>query len=300
MRGDRRSGTAYSRIETLLSHGECVILDGGLASEIALGDDGDATVETGRPDTWAIYDRPGRVVEVHRDYAAAGCDVISTNTWGILGSIGSERGRRPGRTGLPAWTVAARDAVQLARSGIAEAGRTGSCAVAFCLNDADPLLAGEQTLLSLLWSAEPPDLVLIETLVDLPSRSLRRAISEVTASGIPVWVSFQRSGPPDDEAPGELAAAAADLERAGVRALLVNCVPAEVISAAVAELFEATALPVGCYPRLDGPLDPTAYAALSLQWRAAGASIVGGCCGVGPAHVHAAREFLTHSAGTRL
>src|SRR5207302_1063237 len=154
---------------------------------------------------------PERVLEVHRQYASAGCDVISTNTWGILGSIGSDRGRRPGRTGLPAWTVATRDAVALARQGIADAGRTGQCAVAFCLNDADPLLAGEQELLGLLWNIDPPDLVMVETLTGVPSPALASAIAEVAASGLPVWVSFRLESPA--ESPGSFSRSLAELEQ---------------------------------------------------------------------------------------
>jgi S-methylmethionine-dependent homocysteine/selenocysteine methylase len=259
-------------------------------------------------DTWAIYDLPERVLEVHRQYASAGCDVISTNTWGILGSIGSDRGRRPGRTGLPAWTVATRDAVALARQGIADAGRTGQCAVAFCLNDADPLLAGEQVLLGLLWNIDPPDLVMVETLTGVPSPALASAIAEVAASGMPVWVSFRWPGVrgvPGDaaqlpgEAPGSFARALADLEQAGVEAILVNCIPPYQTSQALVELAASTPLPIGCYPRLDEELDPGDYGEMSVGWRAEGARIIGGCCGVGPAHIRAVRDRLAQGARAR-
>jgi Homocysteine S-methyltransferase len=261
---------AYERIEAALAAGEYITLDGGVASEVA-----EAPAGTGdrRRDPWAIYEQTSRVVDVHRQYAAAGCDVVSTNTWGLLGCTVTGRGRRPGRTGLPAWTVAARDAVWLARRGILDAERTGHCAVAFSLNDADPLLMREQGLLSLLWAVDPPDLVLVETLPMPPSGALVDAI-------------------------GEVAATAASLERLGVKALLVNCLPVEETSRALAELAGATRLPVGCYPRLDRGVDPTHYAALCARWRAQGARIIGGCCGVGPAHMAAVRERLLEHAET--
>src|SRR5688572_18679477 len=181
---------AYGRIERILAAGGVVLLDGGVASEVAGQPSDAAQLRRQEPETWAIYDQTARVTEVHQRYAAAGCDVISTDTWGLLAATGSERGRRPGRTGLPAWTVAARDAVALARKGIAAAGRTRRCAVAFCLNDADPLLAGEEMLLELLWTADPPDLVLVETLPTLPSPALQRSIAHVAGSGMPIWISF--------------------------------------------------------------------------------------------------------------
>lgn len=260
---------------------ECLLLDGGVGSEI---------VRTGDP--WAIYDHTQAVFDVHRRYALAGCDVISTNTWGLLGSTATDRGRRPGRTGLPAWTVATRDAVSLARQAIAEAGRSSECAVAFSLNDADPLLVGERGLLRLLWSVEPPDLVLVETLAAIPSPPLMSAIAEVAASGMPVWVSFRRVGAWPGEPPGAFSSAVRDLEDVGVAAVLVNCIPVERATGALAELVALTSLPVGCYPRLDAPLEPAAYGELAREWRRTGARIVGGCCGVGPQHIDALRRRL--------
>ncbi len=45
-------------------------------------------------------------------------------------------------------------------------------------------------------------------------------------------------------------------------------------------------------------LDPDAYAERALGWVEQGASIVGGCCEVGPAHIKALSERLT-AAGYR-
>jgi S-methylmethionine-dependent homocysteine/selenocysteine methylase len=280
--------TAYARLATRLARGDSVLLDGGVGSEIALRD---------ARDTWAIYDETAHVLDVHRQYAQSGCDVVSTNTWGLLGSIVTDRGRRPGRTGLPAWTVATRDAVKLARRGIALAGRTGECAVAFSLNDADPLLAGEQVLLPLLWSVDPPDLVLVETLTTLPSPELLRAIAQVASSGLPVWVSFRRVVASPEETPGSFRSALGALEGAGVQAVLLNCIPVERATEAVTELAASTTLPIGCYPRLDAPLDPQEYGERCLDWHAAGARIIGGCCGVGPGHIRSVRDRLAQSAG---
>lgn len=290
--------TAYGRIRSMLAAGECVVLDGGVATEVARTPFGRTRDPEASRDTWAIYDRTNRVLGVHRRYASAGCDVISTNTWGLLHSAVTDRGRRPGRTGLPAWTVATRDAVTLARRGISEAGRSGQCAVAFSLNDADPLFPGVEELLTLLWSIDPPDLVLVETLSELPSPDLVCAIADVAARGLPVWVSFNCIGADAETTPGSVSSALAELERSGVDAVLVNCVPAAQTSTALAQLAMATSLPVGCYPRLDGPLHPAAYAELCLEWRAQGARILGGCCGVGPRHIEALSARLAARAMT--
>ena len=41
-----------------------------------------------------------------------------------------------------------------------------------------------------------------------------------------------------------------------------------------------------------GGITPDAYVAHAETWRERGASIVGGCCGVGPAHMRAVAERL--------
>ena len=289
---ESRRFTAYGRIETSLAEGTCVVLDGGVGSEVGKATHAPARTLAPSLDTWAIYDQTEMVLDVHRRYALAGCDVISTHTWGILGSIASDRGRRPGRTGLPAWTVATRDAVTITRRAIADVGRTGQCAVAFCLNDADPLLAGTEALLGLLWSVDPPDLVIVETLTSTPAPGLLSAMAEVAASGLPVWVSFRLSAGPSGEDPASFLNSLGELETAGVGAVLTNCIPVNETSDTLAKLSAATALPVGCYPRLDEEIDPADYGELALEWRAAGARIIGGCCGVGPAHIHAVRDRL--------
>jgi S-methylmethionine-dependent homocysteine/selenocysteine methylase len=163
-------------------------------------------------------------------------------------------------------------------------------------------------LLTLLWETEPPDLVIVETLDSLPDPALLQVIGSVTATGLPVWVGFRRGGAgvysadgdemPDTD-PGAFAEAIGALEEAGIRAAMVNCVPVGCVVAALETLSAATSLPIGCYPRLGRPraggwvfedLDPPAYGELAVGWRSAGASIIGGCCGVTPDHVRSVRD----------
>jgi S-methylmethionine-dependent homocysteine/selenocysteine methylase len=120
------------------------------------------------------------------------------------------------------------------------------------------------------------------------------------------------------ESVAEAAEAALEL---GAAALLLNCAPPELMRAALAAArtaldhrsdsksaashADAPAVRLGVYanafaeePSADAPanaalralrpeLTPEAYAAFAADWIAAGATIVGGCCGVGPAHIAA-------------
>ena len=59
-------------------------------------------------------------------------------------------------------------------------------------------------------------------------------------------------------------------------------------------LYELTKVPDRALANAfrDGLITPGAYAAAAAGWVEAGATIVGGCCGVGPAHVAAVREHV--------
>jgi release factor glutamine methyltransferase len=70
----------------------------------------------------------------------------------------------------------------------------------------------------------------------------------------------------------------------------------------LAWLRDFTDLPLGVYPNLgylseagwrhEAGVGADEYAELALRWREEGAQIVGGCCGVGPAQISAARAAL--------
>ena len=55
--------------------------------------------------TWGLYHQPYAVLDVHRAYVDAGCDVVSTDTWSILGASALEAGGLVGGPGRrTGWT----------------------------------------------------------------------------------------------------------------------------------------------------------------------------------------------------
>jgi S-methylmethionine-dependent homocysteine/selenocysteine methylase len=291
---------AYERIDGLLQDGGCVVLDGGVATELqrVRTDDRDRGHEPWG--TWALFRGPMEVLEVHSRYVASGCDVISTNTWSVLEAAAESAREHPDRGGRGAlWIEAARLGIRLARQAIDEAGI--DTAVAFCINSSllDKRAAGRLELLSWMWQVEPPDLVILETLETVPDDVAVETIAMVVETGLPVWVSFRRR---PDAMTDEFRASLDRLAGVGASAILVNCVPAADVAESVAWLRERTALPVGCYPNLghgagshwefDAGVGPGAYAELAASWAGAGARIVGGCCGVTPEHVAALRGAM--------
>src|SRR3954452_2412034 len=75
--------TGYARIEKKLADGRCVILDGGVAAELPDMKDSERAYDERPWGTRAIMEDEDSIRAVHRAYAEAGCDVISTNTWGL-------------------------------------------------------------------------------------------------------------------------------------------------------------------------------------------------------------------------
>jgi SAM-dependent methyltransferase len=89
-------------------------------------------------------------------------------------------------------------------------------------------------------------------------------------------------------------------EEIGVKALLINCLPPDHVPGMLPWLRDFTDLPLGVYPNLgyatadgwsfDKTVGAEKYAELATHWREEGAQIIGGCCGVRPEHIAAARE----------
>jgi S-methylmethionine-dependent homocysteine/selenocysteine methylase/SAM-dependent methyltransferase len=302
---------AYAALEAMLADERCVLLDGGVATELQRVGTG-IVPETGLWGTWALYSAPRSVLAVHRAYAETGCNVISTNTWSILSAPEMER-TSPGPSEVVHWMDVARLGVRLARRAIDDAGREGDCAVAFAISEEVNSQDRRETieLLSRIFEDDPPDLILLETLTLIREPSTYEIVELLLETGLPVWLSFRRCrhgvcgvfgqhwGPPEGDLFGR---AARRFEEMGVGALLINCLPVDHVPGMISWLRDFTNLPLGAYPnlghlvgsrwRFDEEIDPQAYAGLALRWREEGAQIIGGCCGVTAEHIAAVVEAV--------
>src|SRR2546421_4234101 len=111
---------AYRHVEGLVAAERCVILDGGIATELQRlrTRKGEAEPASELWGTWALYRAPREVLEVHAGYVAAGCHVISTDTWSILSAPEVELRAEPGAAELAHWMDIARLGIRLARQAI--------------------------------------------------------------------------------------------------------------------------------------------------------------------------------------
>jgi S-methylmethionine-dependent homocysteine/selenocysteine methylase/SAM-dependent methyltransferase len=306
----------YSRIAELIAADECVILDGAIGTELLDVSGVRPEVEENLWGLTHIIDDPARVRAVHRHYVEAGCDVVSTDTWGLPTAVREGAPQLVGGSSRPVhWMDVARQGIRLVRQAADEAGRADHVAAAFSVNgDLDTPDSAEMVrLLSRTFEDESPDLVLLETLT-LVGSSTYATVEALLATGLPVWLSFRRCrhgvcgvygehwGGPEGDAFGR---AARRFEEMGVGALLVNCIPPDHVAGMVSWLRDFTDLPLGVYPNLgylsaggwrsETAVGGSEYAELARRWRDEGAQIIGGCCGVGPEHIAATRSAVANT-----
>ena len=312
---DAESTGVYTKIQDKIARDECLILDGGIATELQRH--GVRDYQLSDATHWgfdALHRAPHSVQTVHRGYLDAGADIITTNTYAILeapdyvGKLDIQR-ERPLH-----WMDMARTAVGLARNAIAEAGKSEQVALAFSIGGDIETEDQARTvdLLLRVFEDTPPDLILFETVSLINDNLTMPTVEKLIAAGWPVWVSFRRCqrgvcgiygqlwGGPEGDYFGRLTQ---HLEQSGVGAVLINCLPMERISGTLPWLRDFTSLPLGVYPNVGRHLDPgwkfddnftpEDFAEMALCWRTEGAQIIGGCCGVGPKDIEAAAAHLT-------
>lgn len=295
---------------------DITLLDGGMGQElIARSGDGPTPLWATR----VMLDHPGLVRAIHDDYFAAGATVATTNTYAIhhdrLQGFGLE-------DRFEALHRAALDQALAARAA------HGSGRIAASMG---PLVASYRTDVTLPLAEAAPkyaeiaallapdaDLILLETMASVGQAE--GALQGASGHGRPVWLSVTvqdadgsrlRSGEPLSDLSRLIAA-----HRPA--AVLANCSVPEAMADAMDGL-KPLGLPFGAYangfthidpkflvaaPTVDElthrhDLTPEKYTGMAMGWVAQGATIVGGCCDVGPDHIRSLAAAL-RAAGHRV
>jgi 5-methyltetrahydrofolate--homocysteine methyltransferase len=276
-----------------LSSAEILLMDGAMGSRLlALGLDG--------PER-ACLGHAGRVRALHAEYVSAGARVLLTNTFQLHPAALERQGLEPHLEAI------ARKALQLARLG-------GSGA--WVLGDVGPICTPGSTqefrdrcaLARVLAALEGVDAILFETCSSPTAlTAVEYALHRVPeVEGLPLLLSLTYHR----DAAGELVTFsghspetfARHAVQHGVAALGVNC-GKEIDLADVAEILrryrDHTDLPLFARPNAGTPdaqggypRTPEAMAAGVRGLIAAGACMVGGCCGTTPAHIAAFAAVL--------
>jgi len=280
---------------------DVTLLDGGMGQELLRRADAEPTP------LWSaqvMIDQPELVRAVHDDFIGAGADVITVNSYTAtrcrLGPAGLEHDYERLQTLACDLATAARgDRSDVMVAGcLSPYGWTYRPELAPPFDELWPQYAETAVL-----QAPHVDLILCETMGSIDEA--RAAVTGAAATGKPVWVSWTlhdddsarlRSGEPLEDA----VEAVSELDPV---AMLINCSVAEALSAAVA-MLEPGGVPFGAYANgfshiIDDyepgsvttvlgrrhDLDPATYADVALDWVGHGATIVGGCCEIGPEHI---------------
>ena len=284
------------------------VLDGGVGQEVYK--------RLGRPaGGWpplAAVDHFDTVVAVHAAFLSAGAEVITANTYGLgrwhmnMGGLAD----RFAEANLRA-AMAAAEAREAINPGAIVAASIGPVRRSYEPDMVPPPAVVEQEVVEqALLLAPEVDLFLCETLSS--GEEAAAAARAARATGKPVWVSFtlNETGPPVLRSGEPIAAAVGKLVGVTVDAILLNCTTPEAIDAGIGELARVAPSPFGAYANAFLPLpaelshagavhhvgarkdlSPEAYAAHAARWVDAGATIVGGCCEVGPEHIAALADL---------
>lgn len=287
------------------------ILDGGTGRELKrIG----APFRQPEWSALALIEAPEYVTHAHENFIRAGADIITSNSYAVVPfHIGEERFASDGLRLVDLAGKLARQAADAAPHPVRVA---GSLPPVFGSYRADLFNASRvQSILSILVQGLRPyvDHWQAETLSSIAeAQAVRTAIGDDSK---PLWVSFTLDDEAADPAMPRLRSGetVADAVRAvaglDAAAILFNCSQPEVMAAAVDAAHQTlteigASLQIGVYANAFPPqrkdaeanadldeiradLTAPGYLAFARDWVARGASIIGGCCGIGPEHIQA-------------
>ena len=287
-----------NRLDQLLGRGP-VLFDGAMGTELyARG------ASSGRCLEELNLTQPVLVSSVHRDYIAAGADVIETNTFqanrfGLgeyyLEHLVADVNRAGARLAVEARNASGRPV--LVAGSVGPLGRPIEPVGAIKRTSAERMF--QEQILALVEGGV--DLVVLETFTALGELELAVRVAREVAPELPVVASLSFD---DESRPAEVAAAVvASVCPLGVTAVGINCGSGPVLAHNVTRhLADAGAVVTGAWPnaglpqRVGGRLvyaaSPEYFADCAARMVADGVRIVGGCCGTGPAHIAATRARL--------
>jgi S-methylmethionine-dependent homocysteine/selenocysteine methylase len=278
------------------------LLDGSIGQE-AVKRSGDRA--TPLWSTSVMLEKPGVIEGIHRDYFDAGATIATTNTYAVLPDRLESAGMGEKFADLLEQALQEAEAARDVAGGGRIAGSLGPLRASY---RTDFQISFEDTAASYTRLVETMDarvdFYIIETVA-----SLHQAEATLRAASLgtkPVWIAFTvddddgsklRSGEPV----GELGPLVAKYDPSAV---MINCSRPEAVAAGI-ETIKPFGKPFGAYANgftrisegflVDAPtvdaleqrkdLGPAEYVEFAMAWIDQGATIIGGCCEVGPAHI---------------
>ena len=278
------------------------ILDGGIGQEL-MKRSGDAP--TPLWSTQVMIDHPGMVAGVHADYFRAGAQIATTNTYAIHRDRLRHDDIEDQFEDLLHRAISEAQTARNAHGTGLVAGSLGPLVASYRPDLCPPPDKAEpiyDELVGLI--AEQCDVLVAETVASV--QHAEGVLRGAANSGLPIWLAVTvddedgtvlRSGEP-------VQALAATIKHYKPAAVLANCSAPEAITATLDRL-QMFDVPFGAYangfteitknflkakPTVDAlqvrdDVTPARYADFAETWVEQGATLIGGCCEVGPAHI---------------
>ncbi|MGP3982875.1 homocysteine S-methyltransferase [Streptomyces sp. KR80] len=272
-----------------------VVLDGGLSNQLA---DQGCDLSDALWSARLLADAPEQIEAAHAAYRRAGARVLITASYQATYEGFARRG-----LGAEQTSALLRRSVELARqaAGAREGGWVAASVGPYGAMLADgseyrgryglsvrELRRFHRPRIETLCAAEP-DVLALETVPD--ADEAEALLHAVEGTGVPVWLSYTIAGTTTRAGQPLASALALVAGNDQVIAAGVNCCDPRDADRAVEIAAATTGKPVVVYPNSGERWDPRARdwsggsafdPARALQWRAAGARLIGGCCRVGP------------------
>lgn len=294
------------------------LLDGGMSRELERCG---AILRQPEWSALALMNQPDTVRTAHEAFIDAGSQVITTNSYAVVPyHLGRDRFAAEGAALAARAGRLARAAADTKKAGIKVAGSLPPACGSYAPENFDP--DETRRILSVLVANMGPfvDVWLAETMSSLDEA---RVTADVAAqSGKPLWISYTLRDDLAAEEMSEPILRSRETVRkavrlaidAGAEVVLFNCSMPEVMQNAVAVarsviIAAGKDVPVGVYANAfysqdeDGDanavisvqrpdLDPEGYCLWVDRWIDAGATLIGGCCGIVSPHIQALKAHL--------
>jgi 5-methyltetrahydrofolate--homocysteine methyltransferase len=285
---------ATNRFLERLQSGEVLVLDGATGTNLQR-----RGLPIGMPSDLWVLDNPEGVMQLHRDFLQAGSDILLTDTFGSsrlhLGHAGLvERFEQTNRRAVQLASQVVEGTPALVGGSLGPLGEMLEPYGPLPEAEAHKAYAEQARILA----EEGVDLLVVETQFDLnEARAAIRGAKSVC--DLPVVCSFSYDRGTRSMMGVKPAQAGKELADEGIVAVGINCGRSlEDNFKALNELRAATGLPIWFKPnagmprtdeegRLHYDVTPEMMAEQVPQWVAAGARLVGGCCGTSPEHLAA-------------
>lgn len=290
------------------------ILDGGMGRQLkAMG----APFRQPEWSALALMNAPETVIQAHHSFIDAGAEIITTNTYAVV----------PFHIGQDKFDNDAEDLISLAANiarQAADGTTTHDVKVAGCLPpafgsyrpdlfDADKAESIYRPLIDN--QKDDIDFWLAETISSIEeAQTIAKLVKDTDK---PFWLSYtltdrsNNSEAPSLKSSDDIKDAVNAAIKMGVEALLFNCSQPEEI-APVFEIIQSMNVPFkyGAYANtfptenksqdanaglteLREDITPEEYLNYAQKWQSLGATVIGGCCGIGPEHIAMLQKLNT-------